>query len=83
MTHAFFSDPAEKILTEFSRPERAAVESIRRALEEDLCRAAACRTLTRAANPGSLSCYPSRPADAASASSTATARTWTPSSSSG
>jgi hypothetical protein len=35
VTHAFFSDPAEKMLTELSRPERAAVESIRRALEDD------------------------------------------------
>ncbi|PWI06466.1 hypothetical protein DIZ27_33090 [Streptomyces sp. NWU339] len=35
MTHAFFSDPAEKILTELSPPERAAVESVRRALEDD------------------------------------------------
>ncbi|GGX81014.1 hypothetical protein [Streptomyces minutiscleroticus] len=35
MSHAFLSDPAEKILTELSRPERAAAESVRRALEEN------------------------------------------------
>ncbi|MEW2078081.1 hypothetical protein AB0941_31545 [Streptomyces sp. NPDC013433] len=34
MTHAFFSDSAEKILTELSRTERAAVERVRRSLEE-------------------------------------------------
>lgn len=35
MTHAFFSDPAEKILTELSPTERAAVEGVRRSLEDD------------------------------------------------
>ncbi|MCG0065993.1 hypothetical protein L0F81_22295 [Streptomyces tricolor] len=35
MTHAFFGDAAEKILAELSRSEQAAVESVRRALEED------------------------------------------------
>ncbi|MGW2463911.1 hypothetical protein ACWC2M_33730 [Streptomyces sp. NPDC001761] len=35
MTHAFFSDPAEKILTGLSPTERAAVESVRRSLEDD------------------------------------------------
>ena len=35
MTHAFFSDAAEKILRELSPSEQAAVESVRRFLEED------------------------------------------------
>ncbi|MEU6397178.1 hypothetical protein ABZ867_09330 [Streptomyces cinnamoneus] len=35
MTHAFYSDSAEKIRTELSRTEQAAVESVRRALEDD------------------------------------------------
>ncbi|MGW4825691.1 hypothetical protein ACWEP4_44275 [Streptomyces sp. NPDC004227] len=35
MTHAFYSDPAEKILTELTPGERAAVESVRRSLEDD------------------------------------------------
>ncbi|MFF3907787.1 hypothetical protein ACFYZJ_17700 [Streptomyces sp. NPDC001848] len=34
VTHAFFSDPAEKILTELSPTERAAVKSVRRSLED-------------------------------------------------
>lgn len=34
MTHAFHSDSAEKILTEFTSRERAAVEAVRRSLEE-------------------------------------------------
>ncbi|MFJ9482268.1 hypothetical protein ACIRRI_46050 [Streptomyces mirabilis] len=35
MTHAFYSDAAEKIRTELSASEQAAVESVRRALEDD------------------------------------------------
>ncbi|WP_369383281.1 hypothetical protein [Streptomyces sp. cg36] len=35
MTHAFYSDAAEKIRAELSRTEQAAVESVRRALEDD------------------------------------------------
>ena len=35
MTHAFFSDAAEKILRELSPSEQAAVESVRRFLEEN------------------------------------------------
>lgn len=35
MTHAFFSDAAEKILRELSPTEQQAVESVRRFLEED------------------------------------------------
>ncbi|MDX3025366.1 hypothetical protein [Streptomyces acidiscabies] len=35
MTHAFFSDAAEKILRELSPGEQQAVESVRRFLEED------------------------------------------------
>ncbi len=35
MTHAFHSDAAEKILAELTRREQAAVETIRRSLEED------------------------------------------------
>ncbi|MFF4647499.1 hypothetical protein [Streptomyces sp. NPDC001389] len=35
MTHAFYSDAADKARTELTAPERAAVESVRRALEED------------------------------------------------
>ncbi|MFJ8957297.1 hypothetical protein ACIRO1_45130 [Streptomyces sp. NPDC102381] len=35
MTHAFYSDAAEKIRTELSRSEQAAVESVRRILEDD------------------------------------------------
>ncbi|WP_055522897.1 hypothetical protein [Streptomyces graminilatus] len=35
MTHAFFSDAAEKILRELSPSEQAAVESVRRFLEDD------------------------------------------------
>ncbi|MGW0536565.1 hypothetical protein [Streptomyces sp. NPDC003032] len=35
MTHAFYSDAAEKIRRELSRSEQAAVESVRRALEDD------------------------------------------------
>ncbi|MFE2749594.1 hypothetical protein ACFXKX_35640 [Streptomyces scopuliridis] len=35
MTHAFYSDAAEKILADLTRTERAAVESVRRALEDD------------------------------------------------
>ncbi|QKZ20307.1 hypothetical protein [Streptomyces chartreusis] len=35
MSSAFFSDSAEKILTELTPTERAAVESVRRALEDD------------------------------------------------
>ena len=34
MTHAFFSDAAEKILRELSPTEQQAVESVRRFLEE-------------------------------------------------
>ncbi len=35
MTHAFLSDAADKILTELTPSERAAVESVRRTLEAD------------------------------------------------
>ncbi|MFF3625422.1 hypothetical protein [Streptomyces sp. NPDC002467] len=35
MTHAFLSDAAEKILADLSRSEQAAVETVRRALEDD------------------------------------------------
>ncbi|MFI6056453.1 hypothetical protein ACIBCO_41190 [Streptomyces violascens] len=35
MTHAFYSDAAEKIRGELSRSEQAAVESVRRALEDE------------------------------------------------
>lgn len=35
MTHAFYSDAAAKARTELSRSEQAAVESVRRALEDD------------------------------------------------
>ncbi|MGV9884837.1 hypothetical protein [Streptomyces sp. NPDC003006] len=35
MSHAFYSDAAEKIRRELSRSEQAAVESVRRALEDD------------------------------------------------
>ncbi|WP_030965619.1 hypothetical protein [Streptomyces sp. NRRL S-378] len=35
MTHAFLSDAAEKILADLSRTEQAAVETVRRALEDD------------------------------------------------
>ncbi|MEU5090410.1 hypothetical protein [Streptomyces sp. NPDC021356] len=35
MTHAFFSDPAEKLLTDLAPAERTAVESVRRSLEDD------------------------------------------------
>ncbi|MEU6680871.1 hypothetical protein [Streptomyces sp. NPDC046925] len=35
MTHAFYSDAAEKARTQLSRSEQAAVESVRRALEDD------------------------------------------------
>ncbi|KIF67093.1 hypothetical protein HY68_35750 [Streptomyces sp. AcH 505] len=35
MTHAFYSDAAEKIRTELSRSEQAAVESVRRSLEDN------------------------------------------------
>jgi hypothetical protein len=35
VSHAFLSDPAEKILTELNRTEQAAVERVRRSLEED------------------------------------------------
>ncbi|MGK5629142.1 hypothetical protein [Streptomyces sp. URMC 123] len=35
MTHAFYSDSAEKILAELTPSERAAVESVRRSLEAD------------------------------------------------
>ncbi|RSS57470.1 hypothetical protein [Streptomyces sp. WAC01280] len=34
MTHAFHSDAAEKILAELTAREQAAVESVRRSLEE-------------------------------------------------
>ncbi|WP_030775544.1 hypothetical protein [Streptomyces sp. NRRL F-2664] len=35
MTHAFYSDTAAKVLAELARAEQAAVESVRRALEDD------------------------------------------------
>ncbi|MFI1869689.1 hypothetical protein [Streptomyces jumonjinensis] len=35
MTHAFYSDAAEKALAELTRSERIAVEGVRRALEDD------------------------------------------------
>lgn len=35
MTHAFFSDAAEKMRAELTASERAAVESVRRSLEDD------------------------------------------------
>ncbi|MEV5204195.1 hypothetical protein [Streptomyces sp. NPDC053720] len=35
MTHTFLSDAAEKILADLSRSEQAAVETVRRALEDD------------------------------------------------
>ncbi|MFI1890457.1 hypothetical protein [Streptomyces jumonjinensis] len=35
MTHAFLSDAAEKILSDFTPGEQGAVESVRRFLEED------------------------------------------------
>lgn len=35
MTHAFYADAAEKIRAELTRSEQAAVESVRRALEDD------------------------------------------------
>ncbi|MGW6026941.1 hypothetical protein [Streptomyces sp. NPDC055099] len=35
MTHAFYSDAAAKMRAEFSRSEQAAVEAVRRALEEN------------------------------------------------
>ncbi|MGW6605709.1 hypothetical protein [Streptomyces sp. NPDC055036] len=35
MTHAFYSDAAEKIRADLTRTEQAAVESVRRALEDD------------------------------------------------
>lgn len=35
MTYAFYSDAAEKILRELTRTEQAAVESVRRALQDD------------------------------------------------
>ncbi|MFF2927188.1 hypothetical protein ACFVTP_33090 [Streptomyces celluloflavus] len=35
MSEAFFSDAAEKILRELTRSEQAAVESVRRTLEDD------------------------------------------------
>ncbi|GGO59032.1 hypothetical protein [Streptomyces lasiicapitis] len=35
MTHAFYSDTAEKIRTELTLGERAAVETVRRSLEDD------------------------------------------------
>ncbi|MEU6055936.1 hypothetical protein ABZ829_36595 [Streptomyces xanthochromogenes] len=35
MTHAFYSDAAAKARAELSRSEQAAVESVRRALEDD------------------------------------------------
>ncbi|MFI1169147.1 hypothetical protein ACH4UM_37710 [Streptomyces sp. NPDC020801] len=35
MTHAFYSDAAAKVCQELSRSEQLAVESVRRALEED------------------------------------------------
>ncbi|MFI5806804.1 hypothetical protein [Streptomyces sp. NPDC051561] len=35
MTYAFYSDAAEKIRTELTRSERAAVEAVRRALQDD------------------------------------------------
>ncbi|MEU8983633.1 hypothetical protein [Streptomyces sp. NPDC048309] len=35
MTHAFYSDAAEKIRTELTRRERAAVETVRASLESD------------------------------------------------
>ncbi len=35
MTRAFLSDAAEKIRSELSRTEQAAVETVRRALEDD------------------------------------------------
>lgn len=35
MTHAFYSDAAEKIRRELTHSEQAAVEAVRRALEED------------------------------------------------
>ncbi|MFF1640655.1 hypothetical protein ACFVXA_24110 [Streptomyces sp. NPDC058246] len=35
MTHAFYSDAAEKIRTELTRSERAAVETVRTSLESD------------------------------------------------
>jgi hypothetical protein len=35
VSHAFYSFTAEKILRELSRSERAAVESVRRALQDD------------------------------------------------
>ncbi|MGW1094043.1 hypothetical protein ACWD4L_49955 [Streptomyces sp. NPDC002596] len=35
MTHAFYSDAAEKIRAELTPGERAAVETVRRSLEDD------------------------------------------------
>ncbi|GHH25865.1 hypothetical protein [Streptomyces rubradiris] len=35
MSHAFYSDAAEKIRSELTHSEQAAVESVRRALEDD------------------------------------------------
>jgi hypothetical protein len=35
VTHAFYSDAAEKIRAELGRSEQAAVESVRRLLEDD------------------------------------------------
>jgi len=35
VTHAFYSDAAEKILRELTPTEQAAVESVRRALQDD------------------------------------------------
>jgi hypothetical protein len=35
VTHAFYSDAADKILAELTAGERAAVEAVRRSLEED------------------------------------------------
>ncbi|MFD8762362.1 hypothetical protein ACFV03_25775 [Streptomyces mirabilis] len=35
MTHAFYSDAAEKIRAELTRSERAAVETVRASLESD------------------------------------------------
>lgn len=78
MSHAFLSDAAEKVFTNLTRSEQAAVTTIRAALQIGPARATPGPRATRRPRASWSASARGRPAAAVSASSTATTPTWTP-----